>query len=303
MGFRGIISAWLAMSALATGAHAMNVLASAEAPPAPPAIAHPVWLSQPTAADIAKAATPAMASQRQAARAVTECRVDETGRLQSCAVLAEYPRYSGVGEAALKLMSAYRMTPAGEDGAPTAGGVVAVPVDFSVPGQTEPSPVLAWAPAQEAYLVNRSEEGSPVGKIVCPTAQEPRRKCYLHALQWQASPDFIQRAALLRKIGRTEGRSLVECAVNAAGLLVDCDASADMVAPKKDALLDLLTQFQAPQSSEDDQPLSSGRVLIGFDWEVLSRAANASALTRTPAPPAAASATVAATVANTIALP
>lgn len=280
---RATISSWLAILAVATGAFAINPAPAAAQPPSP-AIARPVWLSQPTAAEIAKAATPAMAGLRQASRAVTECRVDEAGRLQACAVLAEYPKYSGVGEAALTLMPAYRMTPTGEDGAPTVGGVVAIPVDFSVAGQGEATPALAWAPAQEAYLVNRSAEGAPVGKIVCPTAQEPRRKCYLHALKWQASPDFIQRAALLRKIGRTEGRSLVECAVGAAGALVDCDASADMVAPKKDALLSLIGLLRAPTASLDDQPLSSGRVLIGFDWEVLTRAANASALTRPPPP-------------------
>lgn len=281
MGRRGILSSWLATLAVAMGAPATT---PAAAQALTQAIAHPVWISQPTAAQIAKAATPAISGARQTARAVTECRVDEAGRLQACAVLAEYPKYSGVGEAALTLMPAYRMKATGEDGALTAGGVVAIPVDFAVPGQGEASPALAWAPAQEAYLVNRSAEGVPVGKIVCPTAQEPRRKCYLHALTWQASPDFIQRAALLRKIGRTEGRSLVECAVGPAGALVDCDASADMVAPKKDALLSLVGLLRAPAASLDDQPLSSGRVLIGFDWEVLTRAANASALTRPPPP-------------------
>jgi hypothetical protein len=279
MGFRRILSAWLATLALATGAHAANLLA---APAAPRAIAHPVWVSQPTAADIAKAATPAIAALRESARAVTECRVDGEGRLQACAILAEYPKFAGVGDAALKLMAAYRMASVGETGASTAGGVVAVPVEFSVPGQSGASPALAWAPAQEAYLVNRSAEGSPVGRIVCPTAAEPRRKCYLHPLQWSASPDFIQRAVLLRRIGRTEGRSLVECAVDAAGALVGCDASADMVAPRKDALFTLLSLFRAPATSTDDQPLASGRVLIAFDWEVLSRAANTSALTRPP---------------------
>ncbi len=60
------------------------------------------------------------------------CRVTATLTLDQCAVVSETPPDMGFGEAALKMLVLFKMKPT-EDGHPTAGAIVTIPIHFAVP--------------------------------------------------------------------------------------------------------------------------------------------------------------------------
>lgn len=63
---------------------------------------------------------------------VLDCLVGIDGRL-ACSVASEEPQRWGFGSAALRAAKEFRMAPQLEDGRPTAGGRVSVPISFKVP--------------------------------------------------------------------------------------------------------------------------------------------------------------------------
>jgi protein TonB len=62
--------------------------------------------------------------------AMIACRVTAEGEMADCQVEQEAPEGEGFGEAALKLMPRFRMRPQTADGAPVAGGLVRLPIQF-----------------------------------------------------------------------------------------------------------------------------------------------------------------------------
>lgn len=62
---------------------------------------------------------------------VISCTARKDGTLKDCAVVEETPPGEGVGVAALKLMSLFRLRPQTKDGQSVEGGSVRVPIRFN----------------------------------------------------------------------------------------------------------------------------------------------------------------------------
>lgn len=113
----------------------------------PPVIGHPRWIAAPTG-EQAFAAYPAAAlAAGTSGRGVAACTVDEHGALTHCAVEAETPPGQGFGAAVVSLTPRFQMTLWTEEGLPTAGAQVRIPITFHPP---EPDPPVPAATTPQA---------------------------------------------------------------------------------------------------------------------------------------------------------
>jgi len=109
----------------------LSLFAAVAAASAPQVVAHPVWLTRPSAGDFSTA-YPAYALRRNiGGEAVITCGVNVHGLLEACQVVSESPPDDGFGRAALSLAPRFSMTPAsGPDGPVPA--IVTIPINFKL---------------------------------------------------------------------------------------------------------------------------------------------------------------------------
>ncbi len=106
-----------------------------ETPPAPPrVILNPRWAALPDARDLERAYPPRALENGIEGSATLVCLVTTQGTLSACDIATETPVGQGFGKAALKLAPTFRMVPKTEDGVPVEGGVVRVPIRFTLEG-------------------------------------------------------------------------------------------------------------------------------------------------------------------------
>ena len=101
-------------------------------PTAPPVIGQPNWLSQPSAAEMARFYPAQAADDNVEGRAVIRCMVTVAGTLTACTIVQEQPRGYGFGRSAVQLSQYFRMTPRTEDGRPVGGATVDVAIQFKL---------------------------------------------------------------------------------------------------------------------------------------------------------------------------
>ncbi|HEY2047974.1 MAG TPA: energy transducer TonB [Caulobacteraceae bacterium] len=109
------------------------LIAQAGAAPAPAGHTQgvtPDWLRKPTGDDLARVYPRDALRHRINGFAVISCGVTEKGELTDCKVLQETLPIDGFGEAALKLMPLFAMSPVTPDGKPVGGATVTVPIRF-----------------------------------------------------------------------------------------------------------------------------------------------------------------------------
>jgi len=99
------------------------------APPAPAVLTGMRWLQRPSSQDFNRYYPPRAMEREQEGRVVLDCLVDSNGRI-SCAVVSEDPTGWGFGDAALRISRNFRAAAQTEDGRPTSGGRVRVPISF-----------------------------------------------------------------------------------------------------------------------------------------------------------------------------
>jgi TonB family protein len=115
----------------AAAAVAIGAVALAAAPGSPEGI-KPIWLQQPTLRDIMRAYPVDEHNAGAEGMAMIGCRVAQDGRLTACAVVQQTPSWRHFGAAGLKLAPDFRMAAKDEDGRPTAGAVVRLPIEFKL---------------------------------------------------------------------------------------------------------------------------------------------------------------------------
>jgi protein TonB len=99
------------------------------APPAPAVITNPTWIERPSGRDFARYYPERALERERQGRVILDCVVASDGRI-SCSVSSEDPTGWGFGEAAQRISRHFRMSPRLEDGRPTEGGRVRVPINF-----------------------------------------------------------------------------------------------------------------------------------------------------------------------------
>ena len=92
----------------------------------------PIWLQQPTLKDIMRAYPVDEHNAGAEGMAVIGCRVADDGTLTACAVEAQTPTWRHFGAAGLRLAPDFRMEAKDQDGWPTAGAEVRIPIQFKL---------------------------------------------------------------------------------------------------------------------------------------------------------------------------
>ncbi len=105
-----------------------------------PTIGKPDWVALPTARDLA-AALPTDNSLTGTARIRLDCAVVVEGRVEDCKIISEDPPAKGLGTKALELVKYFQLTVWSQEGLPTVGGRVTIPIRYELgAAPTSPKP-------------------------------------------------------------------------------------------------------------------------------------------------------------------
>ena len=96
-----------------------------------PTITRPAWAELPSAADF-QASFPKTANGVNEVRVALVCTVAAGGALDGCTVDREEPAGQGYGQGALALAPKFRVAPWSQDGQPTRGAKVRVPIRYQL---------------------------------------------------------------------------------------------------------------------------------------------------------------------------
>ena len=103
----------------------------------PLSITKPAWSVLPSAADF-QASFPQTANGVNEVRVALVCTAGADGSLSGCAVDREEPAGQGYGQGALALAPKFRVGPWSQDGQPTAGAKVRVPIRYQLTQVAQP---------------------------------------------------------------------------------------------------------------------------------------------------------------------
>ncbi len=142
MKFSGVLAATMAASiGVASHAFAANPageptpLGGADAGldlPVEGVITRPDWVQLPSGDDMARFYPNLAMTMGLAGHAMLTCKVTSLGMIEGCRVIEETPIGLGFGAAAMQMSPLFRMKPLSVDGAPVGGGVVTVPIRFTI---------------------------------------------------------------------------------------------------------------------------------------------------------------------------
>ena len=150
---------WLLLASLLQGASPPPPVTQ----PRPSVITNPDWAALPSGEDFADFYPPSATRNEIEGKATIECHVNSAGLLFECRVLNEQPSEEGFGVAALALSTKFKMRPATRDGVPVDGGIVRIPIRFTLP-KTGVSEVPSYEMTRRCYglAANRLETNPSV---------------------------------------------------------------------------------------------------------------------------------------------
>ena len=200
-------------------------------PAAAPALA---WIRKPTLDEVRAVYPPALAAQGVGGTGVIACLVQPDQTLTACQVLAETPKETGFGEAALALTPLMRVQAQAKPGAPLPG--VSVPIRFD-----PPVPVSDATPATPP-------------------------------IAFTAAPDTARLAAAFPKAAKAKaGQGLMRCTVS-TGALTGCTIAGDDPAGFSRAAVRLAPAFSVARTLADGRS-SDGLILnipVAFGAEAVT---------------------------------
>ena len=116
------------------GAGAVASLSACATKPVEQAVVtRPIWTERPTGADMARYYPADAARAGAGGRAAISCGIAKDGRLKDCVVRNQVPAQYAFGQAALQLSQHFQMKPADQDGKPTRGDRIVIPILFAAP--------------------------------------------------------------------------------------------------------------------------------------------------------------------------
>jgi len=131
-------------------------------PPKPSVITQPDWLTKPTGEDLADLYPKEAARNLVEGGATIACTIDANGALVNCVAETESPPGAGFGAAALAMSAKFKMRPMTRDGVPVAGGVVRIPIRFTLPkSQFPPIDVAMRCYGYAAAAAERDPSSEP----------------------------------------------------------------------------------------------------------------------------------------------
>jgi TonB family protein len=125
-------------AALAGTVAALAAGAAWAAASAPSEVVKPVWVQKPTMRDLMSLYPRYALDTARTGMVVIDCRVAKGGTLGACTVEQPAGAKYGFGEAGLKLASRFRMDAKDQEGRPTAGEAVRIPIQFRIPDDRVP---------------------------------------------------------------------------------------------------------------------------------------------------------------------
>jgi hypothetical protein len=245
----------------------LTFMAALAAIPAPQ-VWSPEWLHHPNGQDFAVFYPPAAMQAKAPGRAAIRCFVGDSGKLESCVLLADEPEGAEFGASALKLAKYFQLK-LGVGGAEP-GSVLVMRIDFCLP-EACPIGLNVW-PGDSAYAV-RVQVGPPkAGATVfpCPSATEDQRKCIIKRFVWKSRPDQQKLIGAVAGADQIDGHSLMECRPGDGGILTDCKI--EHATARSEAILRALsTEFQTPDVAVDKTSIAGAKILFDVDWGMLHK--------------------------------
>lgn len=245
------------------------------APPraAPARITNPEWVSKPSGSQMYDALSQSARAADMAGWAVIKCEITAKGALTRCVTLVESPVKYDFGKSALRMSGMFRMKPATKDGRPVEGGTILIPFLFgSIKMGT---PRTSYAPGRPSFLVTPlAEKKAGATVISCPNGQNTPTACEAKQIYWSDTPSLEETAPIILAARQSTGVSTVFCKFSEAKAFENCQMEGEKGPGALAAVGKTLAKLKAPRTMQGD-PVSSGIVALVYDWQTLTKAAEA----------------------------
>jgi hypothetical protein len=206
--------------------------------------------------------------------ALLQCHVDEAGVLDQCHAILEAPENGVASKVALGLAAFMRITPAMENGRPTDGGFIFIPLGIGA--QPVGGLATSYAAGSPSFAALPTSDPEPSTlKIPCPTVENSEAVCPARGIYWSNTLGMEETAPTILGAQQPVGFSAVSCQFTAEQRLEDCRIKGEEGPLVVAAIHKILPTLKSPKWRFDDKPIEPTRVTIVYDWAKLTKASAA----------------------------